>query len=71
MAAKASYRLIVLFDAEIRTAAKLLAKSIAMQDREDSEAGLALAEALHACRIALAGAEEDDSAIIVMTHSPK
>lgn len=71
MSAKAEYKLIVLFDDEIRKAARLLDEfEAANKAGDDDRAAHLVAEALHACLIALAGAGKEDNCILVMSTKP-
>ena len=68
MSAQTSYRLLVLFDDEIRTAAKLIAEFRKAHAAKDESAGRRAADALLACEIALEGADGDDMCVIINAH---
>lgn len=69
MSAGADLRLIVLWDDEIRTAAKALDRFFGMsRDTPESELQAAMGDALMASRVALVGAEEDGKSLVLSSR---
>jgi hypothetical protein len=69
MTHQANYRMVVLFEDEVREAARALAAYRALPDDADDEAFEAASKAFRLCTVALLGAE-DDAAALVLSRKP-
>ena len=72
MPAKATPELVILFDDEVREAGRRLERIRALRaqdDPDDDAIGEAMADALHACMVALAGAERDDACLLLASKA--
>ena len=70
MSNRASMEIVVLFEDEVRLAAKAVAAFVALdEDAPDAEHHRASQNLLNACMVALAGADADD-AVLVLGKKP-
>lgn len=69
MSAGAKMDCVVLFEDEIRIAAKAIEHACDLKDASDQARQDAWSEAMEACMVALAGAERDDAALMMASRA--